>query len=161
MVEMSNGMIDLEDEMYRLYLTFFPKGKAVKTGFDALPSKTLSLISQYPEETAHVLASSAYRLHRRAFVDRLTLERHMPRSLIRLRPARTHVYSYNSQQDLALAIRHVISTPTEPQIRQELACMAFKSINQPSLNLDLDSLRESSESMAIAVHKLTRAPRTC
>lgn len=44
---MSNGLIDLEDEMYRLYLTFFPKGKAVKTGFDALPSKIVNLISQY------------------------------------------------------------------------------------------------------------------
>jgi hypothetical protein len=154
---MDNGLIDLEDEMYRLYLAFFPKGKAVKTGFDALPSKTLSLISQYPDETAQVIASSAYRLHRQTFVEPFTLERHTPRSLIRLRPARTQVYSYNSQQDLALAIRHVISTSAEPQILQELACMAFKSINQPSLNLDLDSLRESSESMAIAVHKLTRA----
>lgn len=65
--QVSNGLIDLEDEMHRLYLTFFPKGKAVKTGFDALPSRIVNLISQYPEETAHVLASGAYRLTRRVF----------------------------------------------------------------------------------------------
>ena len=158
---MSNGLTDLEDEMYRLYLMFFPKGKAVKTGFDALPSRIVSLISQYPEATAHVIASGAYRLQRRVFSSPLTIERHQPRSLIRLRPARTHVYSYQSQQDLALAIRHAIDKPADPQILQEVACMAFKSINQPSLNLDVDSLRESSESLAVAVHKLTRAPRKC
>jgi len=154
---MSNGLTDLEDEMYRLYLMFFPKGKAVKTGFDALPSRIVNLISQYPEETAHVLASGAYRLQRRAFSQPFTVKRHQPRSIIRLRPARTHVYTYQTQQDLALAIRHAIEKPADTQILQELACLAFKSINQPSLNLDLDSLRESSESMSIAVHKLTRA----
>jgi len=154
---MNNGLIDLEDEMYRLYLTFFPNDKPARTGFDALPSKILSLISRYPDETAHVISSSAYRLTRRVFTSPFTVERLTPRSLIRFRPARTQIYSYDSQQDLALAIRHVISMPTEPQILQELACMAFKSINQPSLNLDLDSLRQSSESMAVAVHKLTRA----
>jgi hypothetical protein len=154
---MENGLIDLEDEMYRLYLTFYPNDKPVKTGFEVLPCKTLSLISRYPEETAHVIASSVYRLTRRVFSSPFTIERHTPRSLIRLRPASTNVYYYTSQQDLALAIQHVISTPVEPQIFQEIACMAFKSINQPSLNLDLDSLRESSESLAVAVHKLTRA----
>lgn len=77
---MSNGLIDLEDEMHRLYLTFFPKGKAVKTGFDALPSKIVNLISQYPEETAHVLASGAYRLTRRVFSQPFTVKRHQPRS---------------------------------------------------------------------------------
>lgn len=55
--KVSNGLIDHEDEMDRLYLTFLPKGKAVKTCFDALPSKIVNLISQYPEETAHALAS--------------------------------------------------------------------------------------------------------
>ncbi|MBJ2280165.1 hypothetical protein JFT58_17960 [Pseudomonas sp. MF6767] len=154
---MNNGLINLEDEMYRLYLTFFPKGKAVKTGFDALPSKIINLISQYPEETAHVLANGAYRLQRRVFSQPFTVKRHQPRSLIRLRPARTHVYTYQSQQDLALAIRHAIDKPADPQILQELACLTFKSINQPSLNIDVDSLRDSSESVAIAVHKLTRA----
>lgn len=154
---MSNGLIDLEDEMYRLYLTFFPNDKPARTGFDVLPSMTLSLISQYPDETANVIASSAYRLTRRVFSSPFTVERHTPRSLIRLRPARTQIYSYDSQQDLALAIRLVISTTAEPKILQDLACMAFKSINQPSLKLDLDSLRESSESMAVAIHKLTRA----
>lgn len=152
---MSKGLIDLEDEMYRLYLMFFPNDKSARTGFDALPSMSLSLISRYPDEAAHVISSSAYRLTRRALLEPFTVERHTPRSLIRLRPARTQIYSYDSQQDLALAIRHVISTPAEPQILQELACMAFKS--KPSLHLDLDSLRESSESMAVAVHKLTRA----
>jgi hypothetical protein len=154
---MENGLIDLVDEMYRLYLTFFSNGKPARTGFDALPSKTLSLMSRYPDETAHVISSSAYRLTRRVFSSPFTVERLTPGSLIRLRPARTQIYSYDSQQDLALAIRQVISTPAEPQILQELACMAFKSINQPSLNLALDSLRESSESLAVAVHKLTRA----
>ncbi|NWB31863.1 hypothetical protein [Pseudomonas gingeri] len=154
---MSKGLIDLEDEMYRLYLMFFPNDKPTRTGFDALPSMPLSLISRYPDEAAHVIASSAYRLTRRVFSSPFTVERRTSGSLMRLRPARRQIYSYDSQQDLALAIRHVISTPAEPQILQELACMAFKSINQPSLNLDLDSLRESSESMAVAVHKLTRA----
>lgn len=157
---MDNGLIDLEDAMYRLYLTFYPNDKPAKTGFDALPSQTLSLISQYPEATGHVISSIAYRLTRRVFSQPFTVERHQPRSLIRLRPARTTTYSFDSQQDLALAIRHVITQPEEPQILQELACMAFKSINQPSLNSDLDSLRESTESLAIAVHKLTRAT-TC
>jgi hypothetical protein len=157
---MSNGLIDLEDEMYRLFLTFFPNGKPARTGFDALPSKTLSLIIRYPDETAHVISSSVYRLTRRLFSSPFTVETHTPRSLIRLRPARTTTYSFDSQQDLALAIRHVITQPAEPQILQEIACMAFKSINQPSLNLDLDSLRDASESLAITVHKLTRAT-TC
>lgn len=158
---MSNGLIDLEDEMYRLYLTFVPKGKAVKTSFDALPSRIVNLISQYPEETAHILASGAYRLTRRVFSQPFTVKRHQPRSLIRLRPARTHVYTYQSQQDLALAIRHAIDKPADPEILQELACLTFKSINQPSLNIDVDSLCDSSESLAVAVHKLTRATRKC
>ncbi|WP_153000188.1 hypothetical protein [Pseudomonas syringae] len=156
---MNNGLIDLEDEMYRLYLTFFPKGRAVKTGFNALPSRIVTLITQYPEATAHVIASGAYRLTRRVFSSPFTVERHTPRSLIKLRLARTHVYTYESQQDLALAIRQAITKSAEPQILEELACMAFKSINQPSLNLDVDSLRESSESLAVAVHKLTRATK--
>lgn len=129
---MGNGLIDLEDEIYRLYLTFFPKGRAVKTGFDALPSRIVSLINQYPEETAHFLASGACRLTRRVFSSPFTVERHTPRSFIRLRPARTHVYTYESQQDLALAIRHAIAKPTDAQILQEFACLAFKSItNHP------------------------------
>lgn len=154
---MSNGLIDLEDEMYRLYLTFFPNDKPARTGFDALPSKTLSLISKYPEATAQVISSTAYRLTRRAFLEPFTVELHQPRSLIRLRPERTRVYTFISQQDLALAICHVITDLEELQIHQDLGCMAFKSINQPSLNIELDSLRESSESLAVAVHKLTRA----
>lgn len=153
---MNNGLIDLEDEMYRLYLTFFPNDKPVRTGFDALPSHTISLISQYPEATAHVISSSAYRLTRRVFSQPFTIERHQPRSLIRLRPARTTTYSFDSQQDLALAISHVITKSAEPQILQEIACMTFKSINQPSLNLDIDSLRESSESLAVAIHQLAK-----
>lgn len=110
---MSNGLIDLEDEMYHLYLTLFPKGKAVKTGFDALPSRIVNLISQYPEETAHVPASGAYRLQRRVFSQPFTLKRHQPRSLIRLRPARTNVYTYQSKQDLAHAIRQACRS-TDP-----------------------------------------------
>lgn len=154
---MSNGLIDLEDEMHRLYLTFIPKGKAVKAGFDALPSRIVNLISQYPEETAHALASGAYRLTRRVFSQPFTVKRHQPRSLIGLRPVRTHVYTYPSQQDLAHAIRHAIDKTADPQILQELACLTFKTINQPSLNLEVDSLRDSSESLTVAVHKLTRA----
>lgn len=157
---MNNGLIDFEDAMYRLYLTFYPNDKAIRSGYGALSSNTLNLISQNPEATAHVIASSVYRLHRRLFSSPFTVETHTPRSLIRLRPARTTTYSFDSQQDLALAIRHVITQPAEPQILQEIACMAFKSINQPSLNLDLDSLRDASESLAITVHKLTRAT-TC
>ncbi|WP_350647416.1 hypothetical protein [Pseudomonas sp. HY13-MNA-CIBAN-0226] len=153
---MDNGLIDLEDAMYRLYLTFYPNDKPAKTGFDALPSHTLSLISQYPEATGHVISSIAYRLTRRVLSQPFTVERHQPRSLIRLRQARTQVYTYESQQDLALAISHVITKSAEPQILQEIACMTFKSINQPSLNLDIDSLRESSESLAVAVHQLAK-----
>jgi hypothetical protein len=36
--KVTNGLINLEDKMYRHYLTLYPIGKAVKTGFDALPS---------------------------------------------------------------------------------------------------------------------------
>ncbi|AXA56690.1 hypothetical protein ACNT2N_26635 [Pseudomonas thivervalensis] len=158
---MNNELTEFEDAMYRLYLTFYPNDKPVRTGFDALRSHTLRLISQYPEATAHIISSNAYRLAWRVFSEPFTVERHQPRSLIRLRPARTATYSFDSQQDLALAVRHVIAKPAEPQILEELACMAFKSINRPSLNLDLDSLRESSELLAIAVHKLTRATRKC
>lgn len=154
---MNNGLLNLEDEMYRLYLTFFPKGKAVKTGFDALSSKIINLISQYPEETAHVLASGTYRLTRRMFSQPFIVKRHQPRSLIRLRPARTHVYTYQSHQDLAHAIRHAIDKPADPQILRELACLTFKSINQPTLNLDLDFLRESSESLVVKVSRLRKA----
>ena len=154
---MNNGQIDLEDAMYRLYVTFYPNDKPVKTGFDALPAYTLSLFTQYLEATAHVISSIAYSLTGRVFSSPYTIENHTPKLLIRLRPASTHVYTYQSQHDLALAIRQVISKPAETQILQELACMTFNSINQPSLNFDLDSLRDSIESLAVAVHKPTRA----
>ncbi|AWM92535.1 hypothetical protein DJ564_17815 [Pseudomonas sp. 31-12] len=157
---MDSGLIDLEDTMYGLYLTFYPNDIAIRIGFDALPSQTLRLISQYPEETAHVISSSAYRLARRVFFQPFTDETHTQRSLIRLRPARATTYSFDSQQDPAHAIQHVITQPAQPQILKKLACMTFKSISQPSMNLDLKSLRNCSEFWAIAVHKLTRAT-TC
>lgn len=153
---MSNGLIDLEDEMYRLYTIFYPNGKAVRVGFDALPSHTISLISRFPEATANSLASSAYRLHRRVFSEPFTIERHTPRNVLRLRPARSHTYTYASQQDLALAIQTTITSSPELQILNQLAHLTFQTINQPSLQGDLDDLRTQLESVALSVHEHTR-----
>lgn len=142
--------------MYRLYTVFYPNGKAVRVGFDALPSHTISLISQYPEATAHLLASSAYRLHRRVFSKPFTIERHTPRNVLRLRPARSHTYTYASQQDLALAIQTTITSSPDLQILNQLAHLTFQTINQPSLQGDLDDLRTQLESLALSVHDHTR-----
>ncbi|RMN06681.1 hypothetical protein ALQ66_03066 [Pseudomonas savastanoi pv. glycinea] len=150
---MSKGLIDLEDDMYRLYTVFYPNGKAVRIGFDALPSHTISLISQYPEATAHLLACSAYRLHRRVFSQPFTIERHTPRNVLRLRPARSHTYTYTSQQDLALAIHTTITSSPDLQILNQLAHLTFMTINQPSLQGDLDDLRTHTESVALSVHQ--------
>ena len=154
---MSNGLIDLEDEMYRLYTIFYPNGKAVRIGFDALPSHTISLISRFPEATANCLASSAYRLHRRVFSKPFTIERHTPRNVLRLRPARSHTYTYASQQDLALAIQTTITSNTNLQILTKLAHLTFQTINQPSLQGDMDDLRTHTESVALSVHEHTRS----
>lgn len=142
--------------MYRLYTVFYPKGKAVRVGFDALPSHTISLISQYPEATAHLLASSAYRLHRRVFSEPFTIQQYTPRNVLRLRPARSHTYTYASQQDLALAIQTTITSNTNLQILTKLAHLTFMTINQPSLQGDLDDLRTQLESVALSVHEHTR-----
>lgn len=154
---MSNGLIDLEDEMYRLYTVFYPNGKAVRVGFDALPSHTISLISRFPEATAQCLASSAYRLTRRVFSTTFTIERHTPRNVLRLRPARSHTYTYASQQDLALAIQTTITSNPDLQILNQLAHLTFQTINQPSLQGDLDDLRIHTESVALSVHQHTRS----
>lgn len=153
---MSNGLIDLEDAMYRLYTVFYPHGKAVRIGFDALPSHTISLISQYPEATAHCLASSAYRLHRRVFSEPFTIQRLAPRNVLRLRPARSRTYTFTSQQDLALAIQTTITNSPDLQILNQLAHLTFQTINQPSLQGDLDDLRTQLESVALSVHEHTR-----
>ncbi|GFZ62125.1 hypothetical protein PSE10A_46360 [Pseudomonas amygdali pv. eriobotryae] len=162
---MSKGLIDLEDEMYRLYTVFYPNGKAVRIGFDALPTHTISLISRFPEATAHLLASSAYRLHRRVFSQPFTIERHTPRNVLRLRPARSHTYTYTSQQDLALAIQTTITSNTNLQILYKLSHLTFMTINQPSLQGDLNDLRTQLESVALSVHQHTRshvhAPSPC
>ncbi|KPY98014.1 hypothetical protein ALQ37_200233 [Pseudomonas syringae pv. aptata] len=154
---MSNGLIDLEDEMYRLYTVFYPNGKAARIGFDALPSHTISLISRFPEATAHLLASSAYRLTRRVFSQPFTIEQHTPRSMLRLRPARSHTYTYTSHQDLALAIQTTITSNTNLQILDKLAQLTFRTINQPSLLGDLDDLRTLTEFVALSVHEHTRS----
>lgn len=154
---MSNGLIDLEDAMYLLYKRFYPNGKAVRTGFDALPSLTLTLISRFPEATAHLLASSAYRLTRRVFSTTFTIEWHTPRNVLRLRPARSHTYTYASQQDLALAIQTTITSNTNLQILNQLAHLTFQTINQPSLQGDLDDLLAQMESVALSVHQHARS----
>lgn len=154
---MSNGLIDLEDEMYRLYTVFYPKGKVVRVGFDALPSHTISLISRFPEATAHCLASSAYRLHRRVFSEPFTIQQHTPRNVLRLRPAQSHTYCFTSQQDLALAIQTTITSSPDLQILNQLANLTFQTINQPSLQGDLDELRTHTESLALSVHQHTRS----
>ncbi|KPX25801.1 hypothetical protein [Pseudomonas ficuserectae] len=154
---MSNGLIDLEDAMYLLYKRFYPNGKAVRIGFDALPSHTISLVSRFPEATAHLLASSAYRLTRRVFSQPFTIEQHTPRSMLTLRPARSHTYTFTSQQDLALAIQTTIISNTNLQILDQLANLTFQTINQPSLQGDLNDLRTHTESVALSVHEHIRS----
>lgn len=154
---MSNGLIDLEDAMYLLYKRFYPNGKAVRNGFDALPSHTINLISRFPEATAHVLASSAYRLTRRVLSQPFTIEQHTPRNVLRLRPARSQTYTYTSQQDLALAIQTTIISNTNLQILSQIAHLTFQTINQPSLQGDLDDLLAQMESVALSVHQHARS----
>ncbi len=142
--------------MYLLYLRFYPSDQAVKTGFDALHVHTNRLIRRFPEATADRLASSAYRLQRRVFSNPYTIETYTPRNLMRLRPAQTHVHTFQSQQDLALAIQTVITSKSNHQILNQLASLTFETVNQPSLNNDLDALRAQTDCVALSVHQHTR-----
>lgn len=153
---MSNGLTDLEDAMYILYKEFYPSNKAVKTGFDALNAHTTNLISRFPEATGDLLANSVYRLHRRVFSNPYTIETHTPRNLMRLRPAQTHVHTFKSQRDLALAIQTVITRKSNHQILNQLASLTFETVNQPSLNNDLDALRAQTDCVALSVHQHLR-----
>ncbi|OLY72229.1 hypothetical protein AU074_13725 [Pseudomonas sp. ATCC PTA-122608] len=153
---MSNGLIDLEDAMYLLYLRFYPSDQAVKTGFDALHIHTNRLIRRFPEATADILVSSAYRLHRRVFSNPYTIETHTPRNILRLRPAQTHVHTFSSQQDLALAIQTAITSKANHQTINQIASLTFETVNQPSLNNDLEALRAQTNCVALCVHQHTR-----
>jgi hypothetical protein len=163
MVETDSEFIDLDDTMYGLYLTFYPNDIAIRIGFDALPSQTLRLSAssantRKKRHTSYPVALTAWQGECSSSPSRMRL---IPaRSLIRLRPARATTYSFDSQQDPAHAIQHVITQPAQTQILKKLACMTFKSISQPSMNLDFESLRDCKEFWAIAIHKLTRAT-TC
>lgn len=153
---MSNGLIDLEDKMYLLYLRFYPSDQAVKTGFDALHIHTNRLIRRFPEATADLLASSAYRLNRRVFSNPYSIETKTPRNLMRLRPAQTHVHTFQSQQDLALTIQTVITSKANHLILNQLANLTFETVNQQSLNNDIDALRAKTDCVVLSVHQHTR-----
>lgn len=153
---MSNGLTDLEDAMYILYKEFYPSDKAVKTGFDALNAHTTNLISRFPEATGDLLANSVYRLHRRVFSNPYIIETYTPRNLSRLRLAKTQVHTFKSQQELALGIQTVITSKSNHQILNQLASLTFETVNQPSLNNDLDALRAQTDCVALSVHQRLR-----
>lgn len=150
---MSNGLIDLEDAMYALYMRFYPNGKAVRIGFDALHAHTTTLISRFPQATADLLANSAYRLNRRVFSSPYTVKAHTPRSVIHLRPARSYLYTFTSHQDLALAFHTVITSNPDTHILSQLACLTFQTVNLPSLSIDSDALRALTNSVVISTHE--------
>ena len=158
---MNRNLEALEDRVYSLHKKHYPHGKAVRSGLNALQSELRTLISQYPEATALLLSSSIYRLHRRVSSDPFTIKRHTPRSVMRLRPARTQTFHFESQQDLTLSIQHAIKTSQAAQNLEQLATFLFQSVNQPCLKIDNEDLRDSSEAVAIAVHKITRVATPC
>ena len=158
---MNRNLEALEDRVYSLHKKHYPHGKAVRSGLNALQSELHTLISQYPEATALLLSSSIYRLHRRVSSDPFTIKRHTPRSVMRLRPARTQTFHFESQQDLTLSIQHAIKTSQAAQNLEQLATFLFQSVNQPCLKIDNEDLRDSSEVLAIAVHKITRVATPC
>ena len=158
---MNRNLEALEDRVYSLHKKHYPHGKAVRSGLNALQSELRTLISQYPEATALLLSSSIYRLHRRVSSDPFTIKRHTPRSVMRLRPARTQTFHFESQQDLTLSIQHAIKTSQAAQNLEQLATFLFQSVNQPCLKIDNEDLRDSSEDLAIAVHKITRVATPC
>ena len=158
---MNRDLEALEDRVYGLYKKHYPHGKAVRSGFSALQSELRTLIGQYPETTALLLSNSIYRLQRRVSSDPFTLKRYSPRSLLRLRPARTQTFHFESQQDLTLSIQNAIKTSQASQSLDQLATFLFQTVNQPCLKIGNDDLRDSSEAVAIAVHKITRVATPC
>ena len=158
---MNRDLEALEDRVYALHKEHYPYGKAVRSGFSALQTELRTLIGQYPEATALLLSSSIYRLQRRVSSDPFTLKRYTPRSVMRLRPARTQTFHFESQQDLTLSIQHAIKTSQAAQSLEQLATFLFQSVNQPCLKIDNEDLRDSSEAVAIAVHKITRVATPC
>ena len=158
---MNRDLEALEDRVYSLHKKHYPHGKAIRSGFSALQSELRTLISQYPEATALLLSSSIYRLHRRVSSDPFTLKLHTPRSLLKLRPARTQTFQFQSQHDLALSIQNVIDTSQAAQSLDHLVTFLFQTVNQPCLKIDNEDLRDSSEAVAIAVHKITRVATPC
>lgn len=158
---MNRDLEALEDRVYALHKEHYPYGKAVRSGFSALQSELRTLIGQYPEATALLLSSSIYRLHRRVSSDPFTLKLHTPRSVMRLRPARTQTFHFQSQHDLTLSIQNAIKTSQAAQSLDQLATFLFQTVNQPCLKIDNDVLRDSSEAVAIAVHKITRVATPC
>lgn len=149
---MNRDLEALEDRVYTLHKKHYPHGKAVRSGLSALQSELRTLIGQYPEATALLLSSSIYRLHRRVSSDPFTLKRYTPRSVMRLRPARTQTFHFESQQDLTLSIQHVIKTSQAVQSLDQLATFLFQTVNQPCLKIIDNDLRDTSESVAIAIH---------
>ena len=87
----------LEHRAYTLHKEYYTYGKTVRPGSSALQSELRTLIGQYPEATALLLSSSIYRLQRRVSSDPATLKRYTPRSVMRLRPARTQTLQFQSQ----------------------------------------------------------------
>lgn len=158
---MNRILEELEDRVYALHKEYYPHGKASKSGFSALQSELRTLICQYPETTALLLSSSIYRLHKRVSSDPFTLKRYTPRSVMRLRPARTQTFHFESQQDLTLSILNAINTSSEPQSLEQITTFLFQTVNQPCLKIDNEDLRDSSEAVAIAVHNITRVATPC
>lgn len=151
----------LKDRVYTLHKEYYPHGKVVRSGFNALQSELRTLIGQYPEATALLLSSSIYRLQRRVSSDPFTLKRYTPLSVMRLRPAHTQTFQFQSQHDLTLSIQNAIKTSQAAQSLGQLATFLFQTVNQPCLKIGNDDLRDSSEAMAIAVHKITRVATPC
>ena len=158
---MNRDLEALEDAVYLLYKKTHPYGKAMRSGLSALQSELRILTEQYPEATAHLLSSSIYRLQRRVSSDPFTLKRYTPRSVMRLRPARTQTFHFQSQHDLTLSIQNAIKTSLAVQSLDQLATFLFQTVNQPCLKIGNDDLRDSSEAVAIAVHKITRVATPC
>lgn len=158
---MNRDLEALEDRVYTLHKEYYPHGKAVRSGFSALQSELRTLINQFPETTALLLSRSIYRLHRRVSSDPLTFKLHTPRSLLKLRPARTQTFQFQSQHDLTLSVLHAIKTSQAAQTLDQFATFLFQTVNQPCLKIDNEDLRDSSEAVAIAVHKITRVATPC
>lgn len=129
----TNGLIDLEDAIYHLYLTVYPSGKAAKSTVDALPSQIVSLNSQYPEAMAHVISSRAYRLTKRVIFPPLHVERSQSGPLIRSRPPCSNKCSFDFHQDLALAVQRVITQLAESKTLKELTRTVFRSTSKNML----------------------------